>query len=339
MTDASTENTAQRPKPSLAVAEQIAHLKSKGVTFELCSEEDAADYLHTANNLLRTSSYRKLFPVKAAGAHAGEYAGLDFEHLRVLSSLDRMLRACFLPIALDIEHFARVEILDACEEHGEDGYGIVLDYLHTKLNHKGRNHIEGGLRARGSEGDTHDEYSGNLIAKHYGIDEHLDRMPVWVFLETIEFRSFTDFYLFCAERWNDAEMLQRHYVLKSVRALRNACAHNSCILNGVGKASRRGDKIANKLVTDSLNAHGVTRSKSRRNKLSNLRIAQIAATLYADSLFCTRTNTADRHAKLLAELRSSWDSHREIFEKNPTVTSFFDFFFKLVDTWSPRDIK
>ena len=171
-----------------------------------------------------------------------------------LSSLDRLFRACFLSIALDIEHFARIEVLNECEERNEDGYSIAQDYLRNRLNHKGRNHVEGGLRTRGSAGVTHDEYSGDLIAKHLDVGEHLDRMPVWVFLETIEFRAFTDFYLFCAERWEDAEMLQRHYVLKSVRALRNACAHNSCILNGVGKASRKGDKIANKLVTDSLNA-------------------------------------------------------------------------------------
>lgn len=32
-------------KPLLTVEQQIEHLKSKGVTFELCSEEDAAEYL------------------------------------------------------------------------------------------------------------------------------------------------------------------------------------------------------------------------------------------------------------------------------------------------------
>ena len=32
-------------KPMLAVEEQIAHLKSKGVEFELCSEKEAAAHL------------------------------------------------------------------------------------------------------------------------------------------------------------------------------------------------------------------------------------------------------------------------------------------------------
>ena len=322
-------------KPSFAVSEQIAHLKSRGVTFELCSEADAAEYLHGANNLLRVSSYRKLFPIKTSGPHAGEYAGLDFEHLRTLSSLDRRLRACFLSIALDIEHFARIEVLDNCEEHGEDGYSIVRDYLQTRLNHKGRNHLEGGLRARGAEGKTHDEYSGDLIAKYLGEDERLGETPVWVFLETVEFRLFTDFYLFCAERWDDEQMLQRHYLLKSVRALRNACAHNSCILNGIGGSSKKSGWIANRLVTEALNGRGIKRTKSRRDKLSNLRVAQIVETLCADSLFCTRASTAKRHARALEEFRLSWEDVRGAFVKNPTITSFFDFFFRLVDVWVP----
>ena len=336
MADESEVNVDKKLKPSLAVDEQIAHLKSKGVTFNLCSEDEAAEYLHSANNFLRTSSYRRLYPVKASGRHSGEYADLDFGHLHSLSSLDRRFRACFLAITLDIEHFARMEVLDKCEERGEDGYAIVQDYLHTSLNHKGRNSIEGGLKSRGADGDTHDEYSGDLIAKHLGQDEHLDRMPVWVFLETIEFRRFTDFYLFCAERWADEQMLQQHYVLKSVKALRNACAHNSCILNGIGGSSAQSDKKANKLVTDSLNEHGMRRSKSRRKKLSNIRTAQMAATLYADSLFCKRPHTKQRHAEMLGELRCAWKDAEGIFTKNPAITSFFDFFFKLVDIWVPE---
>ncbi len=335
MVEAPEHSEYYEPKPSLAVAEQIEHLKKKGVTFNLCTEDQAAEYLHTANNFLRTSSYRKLYPIKSEGRHAGEYAGLDFGHLRALSSLDRRLRSCFLAIALDIEHFARIEVLDSCEKYGEDGYEIVQGYLHKKLNHKGRNSIEGGLRVRGAEGVTHDEYSGDLIAKNLGEDELLDRMPVWVFLETIEFRQFTDFYLFCAERWEDDLMLQRHYLLKSVRALRNACAHNSCILNGVGGSSEKSNWTTSRFVTDALNNRGMGRTRSRRGKLSNLRITQMAETLCADSIFCTRATTAERHAALLGQLRSDWADTRSIFKKNPAITSFFDFFFKLVDIWAP----
>lgn len=58
-------------------------------------------------------------------------------------------------------------------------------------------------------------------------------------------------------------------------------------------------------MIDSLNAHGMGRTKSRRGKLSNLRVVQMAATLYADSQFCTLPQTAERHAHALAGLRAA----------------------------------
>lgn len=44
----------------------VERLKQKGVTFELCSEKDASDYLARSNNYLRAASYRKLYPKRSA---------------------------------------------------------------------------------------------------------------------------------------------------------------------------------------------------------------------------------------------------------------------------------
>lgn len=48
-------------KPILTIEQQIEHLKQKGVAFELCSEEEAADYLRDKCNFFKLASYRKLF--------------------------------------------------------------------------------------------------------------------------------------------------------------------------------------------------------------------------------------------------------------------------------------
>lgn len=80
-------------KPMLTIEQQIAHLKSKGVMFERCSEEDAARYLSSSNNYLRAASYRVLFPRQVDGPNVGAYVGLDFAHLVELSRIDRRLRA------------------------------------------------------------------------------------------------------------------------------------------------------------------------------------------------------------------------------------------------------
>ncbi len=330
MADEGVREAAEKYRPLLHINEQLDHLASKGVSFNLCSREAAAEYLRTGNNLFRTSAYRKLFPLQGQGKRVGEYLGLDFEHLRALSSIDRKLRQCFLSITIDVEHFARIKLLNACEEHGEDGYAVVEEYLSAK-NHKLRNRVTGNMEGRSKKGEKFDEYSGDLIAHYLN-----KKMPVWVFLEIVEFGVFNSFYLFCADRWGDKDMRQEHYVLRSCQALRNACAHNSCVLNGVSRAGEETDTDINELITDSLNNHGLRRTKTRRARLNNLRTVQMASALYASERLCMRKETRARHAAMLADLREAWRDAEGLFKKNNVITSFFDFFFKIVDIWVPE---
>ena len=67
------KTTTLTRKPFMTPERLVAALKARGVTFELCSEEEAADYLAHANNYLRTASYRKLYPVRTEGDRVGEY--------------------------------------------------------------------------------------------------------------------------------------------------------------------------------------------------------------------------------------------------------------------------
>ena len=46
-------------KPMLNTEQQIEHLKKKGITFNICSEEEAYKYLRYNNNYFKLSSYRK----------------------------------------------------------------------------------------------------------------------------------------------------------------------------------------------------------------------------------------------------------------------------------------
>lgn len=89
-------------KPLLTVEQQIEHLKSKGVTFELCSEEDAAEYLSERTYFFKVAAYRFLFEKRVGGPRDGQYIDLDFGHLRALASLDRDLRYALLPLTLDV---------------------------------------------------------------------------------------------------------------------------------------------------------------------------------------------------------------------------------------------
>lgn len=50
-----------------------------------------------------------------------------------------LLRYQMLPMTLDIEHFAKVRLLERIEKAGEDGYNIVRNFLasYDKTNSKG----------------------------------------------------------------------------------------------------------------------------------------------------------------------------------------------------------
>jgi abortive infection bacteriophage resistance protein len=312
-------------KPMLTIEQQIAHLRQQGVTFNLCGEHEASEYLRNGNNYLRTRSYRVLYPCRPDGT----YVGLDFGDLAALSSLDRRLRLAFLGACVDIEHFAKMRVLERAEEEGEDGYAIVSDFTHS-LNHSERGRVIGSIRVRGGDDERHDAYSGDLIA-HYLAD-----MPLWVLLEVLEFGPFVNLYLFCAERWSDEDMRQQHYVLKSVKALRNACAHNAVTVNGLSASARQTGKPSNLLVLESLTEHGVRNTKSRRAKLGNLRMAQMTSTLYALSAFCARENTLAHHARSFREVERYFEEVRPLCPADGSLASYFDFLWRLVDIWLPE---
>lgn len=319
---------ARARKPMLAAAQLVEHLKSRGVKFELCSEADAAAYLSDANNYLRAAAYRKLYFRRVDGDNPGAYVNLDFDDLVELSSIDRRLREVLLSMTIDVEHFAEVRLLRMCEGHGEDGYAIVSDYL-ASISPNQRDRIEGAFAARGGEGHAHDEYSGDLIAHYAG------GYPVWVFLEVTEFGVLVDLWRFCAKRWGEQEMRDEHYVPKSVKALRNACAHNSLIVNGFSNGAERARYQASRAVTTSLAEHGMAKTKSRRARLRNLRVAQIAATLYSVREFCSQESTRERHAARLAEVRRYAEGCGVLSRANDGIVSFFDFIWRLVDIWLP----
>lgn len=323
--------TEPHVKPLLTVPEQIAHLKSRGVVFNFCTEQEAAGYLEQANNYLRAASYRKLYPQKLEGSNAGNYIGLDFAALIALSSADRVLRAALREICIDIEHFAHVELVNRCVAHREDGYAIVSDYI-GHLRSTGNTRMISSLKTRSASGRYPDAYSGDLIA-HYSDD--LGGLAIWTLLEVIDFGCFADFWLFCANRWNEKKMLKEHYVLKSIKCLRNATAHNSCIINGFSKNGEQAGSSVRDPIASSMKSLGLKNTKSRRAKLSNLRIAQISAALYGSSRYCTRASTMSRHSHLMNQARAAMESTLPLCPADGSLEAYFDFVFKMIDIWLP----
>lgn len=301
------ESRLRLDKPMLTIEEQIAHLKEKGVTFDGCAEPDAAAYLADKCQFFKVTAYRKLFDKHVGGKKDGLYINLDFSQLIYLADLDRKLRDTLLPMTLDVEHFAAVGLLKAAESHEEDGYGIIRDYLDSTTASR-RRYIENELRSRSA-----DEYCGAVIRKYH------DNMPIWAFTEVVSFGTFIGLMKFCAERWEDGEVLESHYLLKKAKSVRNASAHSQCILNELS-ADESPERVA-PAIMQAMATCGIGK-RLRSKKMRNPRMAQIATLLYQYNRIVPSGGTLRNRKTALTELFRFFDDSTDMLpESNPAVSS------------------
>ena len=308
-------------KPKLTVEEQIEHLKSKGVAFELCDEKEAARILSEQDHYFRLAAYRVLFPKRIGGAHDGEYAGLDFGHLVLSYGIDQELRGFLLPLTLDVESAAKTKLVERItEDPGEDGYSVFADYL-AHLNHADRNRRKGEISRL-----ENDAYLGPLVAR-YPIDE----MPAWVFLELSSFGAFADFYLFCADRWEDISMKDEHYLLRRVNSLRNGAAHSSAMINGLGVGSNLPSGRTTEMVSAALDKLGVPR-RLRRARLRNPRILQMTSLAFAYSHFVPQQKQG-MASRRLESLEDKAKAHAEWYRRNNALIASYRFLAMVFGAW------
>ena len=310
----------------LTPAEQIAHLKSKGVRFELISELDSVRYLAKNNNYFRLRSYRTGFAKVEEGRRAGEYAKLDFEMLKDLSIIDMRLRYVMLPMTLDVEHFAKVNLLGKIEASGEDGYAVVSDFL-AKYDRPGKGGEVGNMVKDEIARGESSPYVASLVAKYPDFE-----YPAWAFLEVIAFGTFAYFYKFCAERFCDRDMLDDFYLLQSVKGMRNACAHNNCVINDMTAGKPR--HKARFAVTKALGKVAGIGADQRKSKMSNERFQQIVTTLYMHK----RLASAGVHEHTCVALDNfvrRMNRNLDYYAGNLQVISGFEFLTKVICDWFP----
>lgn len=310
-------------KPMLNVHEQVEHLLKNGVKFEIISKEEAENYLGKNNNYFKLTAYRKNFEKYDTGKDKDKYINLDFQMLIDLSIIDMRLRKCLLNIVLDLEHYTKIKLLNMVENTTKDGYLLVEKYIknlnkkeHTVLEHELSRHIE-------------NTYCGNLVCKYN------KEYPIWVFIEIIPFGRLIKFYKFVAENLHDNEMINEAYLLKNVRELRNACAHNNCILNDLraGTAKPQADYG----VLRKISQIGIS-NRALGKKMSNARIQQIITLLYLNKKITTSEGILKYQIVMLQELKNRIERNIQYYSKNTLVQSNLIFLNKIIDTWYNKSI-
>ena len=306
-------------KPILTVDEQIAHLKQKGVQFDLCEEEQAKEYLRRHNNYFKLTAYRKNYPKHPEGPKKGTYVGLDFAFLVDLAVIDMVLRYQIVRLSLDLEHHVKLRLLRKVEENDEDGYSVVKDYFES-LGEKQQEVLKKEIdRNRGSI------YCGDIVSKYD------PSYPVWAFLEIIPFGRVIAFYEFCARRFSDAQMEEDFYRLQTCKEIRNAAAHSNCIINDLHARTVRHD--TNAAVTQELMRISGMKSGFRRNRMSNARIQQIVTLLYMHKTVVESEGIHKAETEELHKVVNRFFKHSEYYENNEMIKSTFAFLKKVIDTW------
>ena len=308
-------------KPILDTDGQIVHLQAKGVKFDIMPVDEAKEYLSHNNNYFKLRAYRKNFPKHPGGDFEGQYINLDFAMLKDLAIIDMRLRYILIHLALDIEHFSKVKLLREIEQAGEDGYQIVKDYMNYLL---AKDEESGTHRLNVLKNDLlrnlDNPYCGGIIAKYDGC------YPVWAFVEIIPLGSFIHFYGFCANRFDSKELNDDYFLLTNIKKLRNAAAHNNCIIHDMGAQDSK--HKTNYKVIQSLSSI----SKTTRNKrLRNERMQQIVTLLYTHSVIVTSSGVRNTEKAALKNLVDRMNHHIDYYKDNDVILSNFAFFQKAVD--------
>ena len=311
-------------KPMLNANELIEHLDKKGVKFELINREDAKKYLKENNNYFKLVSYRKNFHKYEKGENKGKYMNLDFKMLMDLSIIDMRIRKTMLSIVLDLEHYTKVKLLSKIENQTKDGYTIVEEYMQDLKSKNEYDFLENELNKNKTG-----TYCGNLLIKYH------NEYPIWVFLEIIPFGRLVKFYKFVAIKLKDRKMIDESYMLMDVRELRNACAHNNCIINDL-KSYTSKYKI-NYRVLNAVAKIGVSK-KVRNNKLSNIRMKQIVTLLYLNKNIITSKGVLKHQTMILNELKDRIEYHIDYYDTNELVQTSLTFLNKIIDNWYNNNI-
>lgn len=311
-------------KPMLAPSELIDHLEEKGVKFKLISKNDAQKYLEENNNYFKLVSYRKNFPKYEEGKNCGRYINLDFQMLIDLSIIDMKIRKTMLSIVLDVEHYAKVKLLSKIEKSSKDGYTIIEKYINDLKNKNEYEYLEKEL-LKNKTGT----YCGDLVTKYNG------EYPVWVFIEIIPFGRFIKFYRFVSEELKDNKMKNESYILMNVRELRNACAHNNCIINDLRASTSK--YPVNYRIVDEIAKLGISK-KIRDNKLSNTRMQQLISLLYLDKNIVTSKGVLKYQSEMLIELKKRIEHKIFYYDTNELVQTNLKFLNNIIDKWYTNNI-
>ena len=303
-------------KINLDINSQIEYMKNtSGIKFEITNENEAHKFLRENNYYFKVKAFAKNYDKYNNGELRGKYINLDFAYLQELSRLDMVFRKFIINMTLDIEHFAKTKLLYDCSNNKkEDGYKIVDDFL------KKYPYVKEGIQR---QKNNYNSVNGDLIRKYS------EKPAIWNIVEMITFGDFIKLY----ELYYRKNQSKNNYAnsLWSVKCLRNAAAHNSCILNTI-KNPYNIDIKKNQEVTGYIAKVEGLSKEERKNKMKNPIVHDFVVLIYIFSNIISSRNTKEKtFIELKNLLLERCCMNKEFFDKNSSIKDNYKFIKKIVE--------
>ena len=322
-------------RPMMHIDEMVPYLKQKNIKFEKISEERAEKYLRDNNNYYNITSYKHNFErYLFDGKFVDKYIDLDFAYLKDMAIIDHRVRLILFKMIIDIEHYLKIKILNTIETiDEEDGYRIVNLYLEKDFNdERFPKRVHNSIFKK-----VGNEYYQKIFSKYdVDKDKKLENIPIWEFLEIITFGELVNFYDFFTKEYNLVDENRDVYILRDIVKLRNAVAHNTCVLSELNKKDNEyppAYKVVQYLKSCNIG------KETRDNKLGNSRIRQITYTLYMFNEIVTSDGIKKNIKKEINEL--FFDRiihHKEYYNNNELLKSIYTYFDKIIKKYYSNDI-
>ena len=310
----------------MKIVELVPYMKEKNIKFEKCSENDAIKYLTENNNYYNVIAYKNNFVKYQCGEFKGKYIDLDFAYLRDLAIIDYRTRLLLFKMIIDIEHYLKIRILNTIENiDEEDGYNIVNLYLEKDYNDlKFPKKVHDSIRKKVSN-----EYYKKIFSK-YDIDKDkkIENIPIWEFLEIITFGELVNFFEFYTREYN-LDDNKYVFILREINKLRNAVAHNSCVLSELDKKDNL--HRVDTLIINYLKECGIGK-ENRNNKLANSRIRQITYTLYMFNIIVSSEGVINNVKHDITKLfYGRIILNNKYYTNNGLLKSIYSYFDKIIE--------
>jgi len=291
-------------KPKESYLELIASMKSRGITFNITSEEAAESFMESNNYYFKLASYRKNFPKTN-----GKYINLDFAYLQYMAAIDASLRRFLSDITLAVEHGLKVKILDLITKNdAEDGYAIVQEFRANKPRSYGR--VLSYLNAN--------RYSHNLYVKHH------KEPAIWVFLEVAPFGDLSQFIEFYANKYPSRALRKIVANMKFAKNIRNAAAHSNPILVNLFTPK---EFLAHPTQTIISEASLMNIDTSL---LNDMKIHDLIALFYLNRLLTSDTARRHFHDHGM-EVIKRFNRHPEYYQTAAAITQFKEILSNIID--------